>query len=366
MQQTATPEVANPSERESFAEFEPGPLGRVQKWVIAVWGEALDRRDLSLDDDFFDQGGDATRAARVLETLGHVLGTDFPADAIEQAPTVRRFARAVDQGKFDPFIRRLAIPLQPDGDRPTFFCVAPVGGNVIGYLRLASHLAPDQPFWGLQPPPVGFEGQGPLDFAALCERFVVEMRGVQPKGPYYIGGYSSGGHFAFEMARRLIEAGEKVAFVAILDTSGGEKYSILEKIRLRLHLLAQSPLRGLRMFFLEYQIRAYRWITVRLITRRTRRGGGVPKHLQQRRLASTFAFRNRQLQPTAVRTTLFRGVRRPGLRRRNERLWQTLVPEELLRIRDISGTHVTMMTEPLVQETAAILREEIEAVRKAR
>ena len=44
------------------------------------------------------------------------------------------------------------------------------------------------------------------------------MRSVQPKGPYFIGGWSFGGWVAFEMAQQLQNAGEEIALLAVLDT----------------------------------------------------------------------------------------------------------------------------------------------------
>ncbi len=51
----------------------------------------------------------------------------------------------------------------------------------------------------------------------MAERYVREMREVQPSGPYSLGGYSFGSTVAFEMARQLRAAGEEVGSLVILD-----------------------------------------------------------------------------------------------------------------------------------------------------
>src|SRR5262249_22130273 len=43
-------------------------------------------------------------------------------------------------------------------------------------------------------------------------------RSVQPSGPYLIGGWSFGGVVAFEMARQILELGERVALLALVDS----------------------------------------------------------------------------------------------------------------------------------------------------
>ena len=52
----------------------------------------------------------------------------------------------------------------------------------------------------------------------MAEHYIKEMREVQPEGPYFLGGRSSGGTIAFEMACQLKAAGEEVALLALLDT----------------------------------------------------------------------------------------------------------------------------------------------------
>ncbi len=53
------------------------------------------------------------------------------------------------------------------------------------------------------------------DMASLYLR---EVRAIQPQGPYLLGGYCFGGLVAFEMAHRLMTAGEKIACLALIGT----------------------------------------------------------------------------------------------------------------------------------------------------
>jgi thioesterase domain-containing protein len=52
----------------------------------------------------------------------------------------------------------------------------------------------------------------------LAAYYVKEIRKVQPEGPYNFLGYSYGGFVAFEMARQLQMAGQKVELLGMLDT----------------------------------------------------------------------------------------------------------------------------------------------------
>ena len=52
----------------------------------------------------------------------------------------------------------------------------------------------------------------------MAELYVREIRKIQPKGPYYLGGYSLGGEIAFEMAQQLSCQGEHVNLLVLFDT----------------------------------------------------------------------------------------------------------------------------------------------------
>jgi thioesterase domain-containing protein len=89
---------------------------------------------------------------------------------------------------------------------------------VLLYRSLGEHFSPDFPLYGLQSQ--GLDGESaPLHtIEEMAAYYLREVRAVQPKGPYYLGGYCLGGTIAYEMAQVLLQQGEEVALVAMLDT----------------------------------------------------------------------------------------------------------------------------------------------------
>jgi thioesterase domain-containing protein len=110
------------------------------------------------------------------------------------------------------------VPMQAAGSRPRLVAVPGHNGDVFCYVRLASHLGTDQPFYALRPP--GLDGTRlPLErIEDLAAYFVAEMRGPQPEGPYALGGYCLGGVVAFEMAQQLRAQAHEVALLALFAT----------------------------------------------------------------------------------------------------------------------------------------------------
>ncbi|MEU4834790.1 SDR family NAD(P)-dependent oxidoreductase [Streptosporangium sp. NPDC023615] len=100
------------------------------------------------------------------------------------------------------------------------FLAHPAGGTTGVYAPLAGLLGAGQVVFGLERPAGGSAGAqafGPgAGVEERADRYVEEIRSVQPSGPYRLGGWSFGGVLAFEIARRL--GAENVELVALIDS----------------------------------------------------------------------------------------------------------------------------------------------------
>jgi phthiocerol/phenolphthiocerol synthesis type-I polyketide synthase E len=85
-------------------------------------------------------------------------------------------------------------------------------------MPLGRCLGADQPVYGLQAS--GLEPGEPLagSVEAMAACYVEAVRELRPHGPYRLLGWSFGGLVAYEMARQLSRAGERVDLLALLDT----------------------------------------------------------------------------------------------------------------------------------------------------
>lgn len=110
------------------------------------------------------------------------------------------------------------VPLQPGGTRTPLFCVHAVSGSAYSYAGLVQQLGPNQPVYGLEAP--GFDDERtPLrSLPALSAAYVEVLREFQPQGDFQLLGWSMGGVIAFDMAQRLVAAGEKVSTVVLVDS----------------------------------------------------------------------------------------------------------------------------------------------------
>jgi thioesterase domain-containing protein len=115
------------------------------------------------------------------------------------------------------------VPIQrgASGARPFFLVAGGWGGEIefLVYRQLAQHLDPELPLWGFKARGAGTHDAPHESVPEMAADYLRELRHIQPRGPYYLGGECVGGICAYEMACQLLEAGEKVALLVLLDTS---------------------------------------------------------------------------------------------------------------------------------------------------
>jgi thioesterase domain-containing protein/aryl carrier-like protein len=201
--------AARPPERDK-------PRTPVEASLAEIWADVLGTQDFGVHDDFFLVGGDSLRAVQMFERIRRAFGVNVPMTTLVDGPTIERFAATIERAP-DLTPWPTLVPLQPRGTHPPLFFVHGLGGYVSCFASLAHALGPDQPFYGLQAP--GLDGlQAPLTRVEdMATRYIAEIRTVQPNGPLFLGGFSSGGMIAFEMARQLAATGQTVASLSVLD-----------------------------------------------------------------------------------------------------------------------------------------------------
>lgn len=99
----------------------------------------------------------------------------------------------------------------------------------------------------------------------MATSYVAEIRRVQPRGPYFLMGYSFGGWIVFELAQQLVREGERVSFLGMIDT-------ILRKppVRSRAALLRREvrrkvkELRGQQVSLYVIPLRACKRLALRM------------------------------------------------------------------------------------------------------
>jgi pimeloyl-ACP methyl ester carboxylesterase len=103
------------------------------------------------------------------------------------------------------------------GAKGNLFCIHPITGTSWCYSRIVEGIDADVSVYGIYAPGFGTDWITP-SLTEMAEIYACQIKERQPKGPYWICGYSMGGTLAIDTARVLRNAGDEVRPVCIIDT----------------------------------------------------------------------------------------------------------------------------------------------------
>jgi len=332
------PEAKDVDRQEDFV----APRDEFESTMTRVWEQVLGKRPISVRDNFFEIGGHSLAAARLMGQVEKEFGKKLLLTDLLQAPTIEELVAMV-RLDVPSAARSAVIALQPLGSKPPFFFVHGLGGSVLRFRDLARHMAPDQPFFGIQAQ--GLDGTQPClqRVEDMADVYLEHLRAAQPEGPYFLGGYSFGGYVALEMARRLLAQGDEVRALVLLDTYAGESKSLVGRF------LTLST--GEKIAYLRKRAERYRKGIKRRIDFMF-----LPPAVKNVRRTLAAAENNYRLRAYPDRILLFRASEK-GLRGLEDATggWHKYAGGGL-DLHEIDGDHGNILNEPNVRLLAAELR----------
>jgi thioesterase domain-containing protein/NAD(P)-dependent dehydrogenase (short-subunit alcohol dehydrogenase family)/acyl carrier protein len=365
------------------------PETEVERRLAGFWQELLGLEKVGVEDSFFDLGGHSLIAVRLFAMVRKTFQVDLPISVLFEAPTIRKIAALIPaQGAVvadmaearearAPARRFTHVVAMHDGEggaKTPFFLVAGMFGNVLNLRHLAHLIGAERPVYGLQARGLYGDAAPHDDLVAAARDYLAEVREVQPRGPYLLGGFSGGGITAFEMARQLRAAGEEVGALVLLDTPLPQRRALTREDRLAIQ---KMELRAQGVGYL------WRWARNR-----------VAWEIEKRRVKVDAESDAPQFHNAAIEAAFYAAIARypvgpwdgpmvlfrpplqgkwevaPGRLVNAERSyvlhdndWGQYVPA--LQVFEVPGDHDSMVLEPNVRVLAARMRRVIEAAERA-
>jgi thioesterase domain-containing protein len=187
--------------------------------VAQIWAGVLGLDGVGRDEDFFAIGGHSLLAVRVMTEVEQRFGRALPVAAIfQQGATIAGLAGLIEHAATRELASPLVAPVRPAGAQPPLFVVEPDARGLMALRHFLPFLDDEQPVIALLPRTQAGRFDRESSVEALAAELLAALFAHTPRGPYRLAGYSFGGLLAYEMAARLREAGEEVAFLALIDT----------------------------------------------------------------------------------------------------------------------------------------------------
>ncbi len=181
------------------------PENETQKALVGIWEHLLQIKPISIDDHFFELGGDSLRAVHLFHEIHQHLGRELPLATLMQSPTLRGLAAIIDghseESPLEGF-RSLQCIQKGDPDVAPLFMIHGGAGNVVVFRELAHNLGADQPVYAFQWS--GWDGhRGDRSIPEMAAAYKEELLRFHPSKTYRLGGHCMGGLIAIELAQQL-------------------------------------------------------------------------------------------------------------------------------------------------------------------
>jgi thioesterase domain-containing protein/acyl carrier protein len=325
------------------------PTSDLERALMPLWQRLLGIREIGIDDDFFAVGGHSLLAIQLVHAIEDELDRACTIAMLMRNRTIRTLARELEVGGADatePTLIQLA-----DGNGTPVFCIC----GVHAYQELAEELAPDHPVYGIFLPVEQQSlrshrraaGASDLSVEAIAGAYRAMVRERQPAGPYLLLGFCFGAVLAYEVAQQLINEGDSVQLLTMLDPALGQG---IAEPRRRL----ASRVRAEVLSFCEY--------LPRTVQRRLLGEHWVDETARLDRLRSTIygdALRRYELAPYTgdVLVIETEGAGTAEDQARDTALRRTITCPAIHRV---AGGHVSHLRRPYVRAVADLIRTHVD------
>ena len=336
------------------------PSDDIELKLAEIWKEILKVKKVGVTDNFFEIGGHSILAINLLEKISKDFEIEIPMVKFFMNPTIRNIAnqiRIVRSGKtIDP---NVLVRFHDDKHRKPLYFIHPSGGSVHWYTMLAKELQNVIPFYGIQAKGVDGKEEPHSTIEEMAAYYVSAIKENQPEGPYVVGSWSMGVVIAYEVARQLLEKGETVQRLIILDQG---PYLPLAKAEDDAEFLA-----GMFMGRIKFSLDELRKMSyddqLKYVLKKAKKERQFPKHIRFKQFKNYVkilkiqqdAWRNYEPLPIDLKITLIKSLEREDRKDEKEDLGWGELTSKGVEIYQVPGNHNTILHQPKVQELAKLL-----------
>lgn len=205
----------------SVSQGDMGPekdLSATEMLVAEVWSTFLRKKNIGRKDNFFEIGGHSLLAVEVVTELERKLKRELSLNIIFKFPELGSLAKELEIANEDNEKWNCLVPIKPQGSKPPIYMVHGIGCSVTSFYALAAQMGEDQPVFGFQVKGLNGIDAPHQSIEEMAAHYLGLMLEHNPKGPYYISGYSFGGYVAYEMLKQMQAMGLRNVKLIIFDT----------------------------------------------------------------------------------------------------------------------------------------------------
>lgn len=200
--------LPDPDVKELLDKQYVSPSNQVEKTIAEIWEEVLKIEKIGIHDNFFHLGGHSLLILKLVNRVRKMglqieVKDFFDYQTIEQQSnfikTSFMLLNAASEGKF-------VIPIQKEGNNTPLYAFP----EFLLYSGIGKHINKNQPFYTIEQSPYKTVNE-------VANHYISEIKKIHPHGPYILAGYCNWGKTAVQMAETLIEQGDEVPVLILIE-----------------------------------------------------------------------------------------------------------------------------------------------------
>ena len=337
-----------------------------------------DLEELQAADDLATLGVDSLMGLSILGALREKTGLAIPNDAISSNMSLAGIEKTIappqSSSTKTPATPKKKAPSSSKTKSPLSFLLQgstrtasknvflfPDGsGSATSYEKMPE-ISPNVCLFGLNSPFLRDTEEYTKSIQDITAMWVAEIRQRQPKGPYIIGGWSAGGYYTYEATKQLIEAGETVEKLILIDSPCRVVYEpipfdVLDYLA-KNGLMGGTPTKGTPEWLVEHFSS-----TIKAVK------NYKPTPLDSSKVPQTFIIWASEgvvedLDNANANLDLSVKVTRFLLQRKTDfgpQGWEKLLPRQNIQTATMPGTHFTIVQPPNCNSMSQLIADAVE------
>ncbi|MCD8533955.1 MAG: amino acid adenylation domain-containing protein [Verrucomicrobia bacterium] len=198
--------------------------------ITQAWKGVLNQAPHSLNQNFFESGGDSLAAMRLLSRISQSANQPVSLLDFYDVPTIQGLLNLLSLNPLSSASSPVHHPhrwfvslSQSSNAIPVFIIPGGAGGDVetLIYKAITEKIGPGFTFLAFQPLQSGMDKFPFSSVSDLANACVAEMNAIHPHGPYFIIADCIGSILSFEIVASLEKSGKSIAMLALLDSQPG-------------------------------------------------------------------------------------------------------------------------------------------------
>ncbi|GEM_PF-4857391 len=209
----------------------PEPSTLLESELIKIWQEILNIRDnIDTNTAFELFGGTSIHRSQLSSMIAKRFEMKFSVAELGRPEklSIKRLAEKIITKRVMTNLDKYMVNLTPgDNSSAPLFFLPPVTGDVTSYESMATEIAEhgeiNRPIYAIQSPGLTDPLASQIDFVNIAKLYAKMMHAVQDKTgqnqeePLHVAGWSTGGTFAFEVARQEELINTPLGYLGIID-----------------------------------------------------------------------------------------------------------------------------------------------------